>query len=200
MAVIRDTPASDRPASRSRAATRARLRESGRALFAERGLHGVTTHDIARRAGVASGTFYLHFRDKRELFREIALEAVGALRERLEEARNGSDDPLERLRSHSTALIAFAEENGPLIRILFSGDADAAAVEADVLNALAESLSKGRSERGGVPPGVQLDVLSQAVVGMFARVVAWWVEDPTRASREEVIETLIRIQLSGTQP
>jgi AcrR family transcriptional regulator len=35
-----------------------------RELFAERGLSRVTSHDIARRAGVAAGTIYLHFDDK----------------------------------------------------------------------------------------------------------------------------------------
>ena len=68
--------------ARSRAATRQRLLESGKALFAERGLRRVTTHDIARNAGVAAGTFYLHFSDKRELFRELALEALAAWRAR----------------------------------------------------------------------------------------------------------------------
>jgi len=194
-------------AQRSRAETRTRLRASGEALFAERGLHGVTTHDIARRAGVASGTFYLHFKDKRELFREIALESLDALRARLarawDEARvrdgEGIADDAARVRAHAEALVGFAEEKGSLIRMLFSADADAAAVEADILNTLAESIAKVRSERGRVPTGVDLEVLSQAVVGMFARVVAWWVEDPGRATREDVIDTLTRIQLQGTQ-
>ena len=44
------------------------------------------------------------------------------------------------------------------------------------------------------------DVLSQALVGMLARVVAWWVEDPSRATRRSVVETLTRIQLAGTHP
>jgi hypothetical protein len=43
-------------------------------------------------------------------------------------------------------------------------------------------------------------VLSQALVGMLARVVAWWVEDPRRASRDTVARTLTRIQLGGTHP
>ena len=38
---------------------------AGEALFAEHGLHGVTTHTIAHHAGVAAGTFYLHFPDSR---------------------------------------------------------------------------------------------------------------------------------------
>jgi hypothetical protein len=35
---------------------------------------------------------------------------------------------------------------------------------------------------------------------MWARVVAWWAEDPSRAARETVVETLTRIQLGGTHP
>ena len=74
------------------------------------------------------------------------------------------------------------------------------------------SISSHRQDRGtfvsyllgGIVPLIALGivpyVLSQAVVGMFARVVAWWVADPSRATREEVIESLTRIQLSGTQP
>ena len=61
-----------------------RLVASGTQLFASRGLHSVTTHSIARAAGVAAGTFYLHFKDKQALFREIALAAADDLRERLE--------------------------------------------------------------------------------------------------------------------
>jgi hypothetical protein len=28
---------------------------------------------------------------------------------------------------------------------------------------------------------------------MHSRVIAWWVEDPTRATRDELIETLCRM-------
>ena len=47
--------------------TRRRLLEAGTAAFAEIGLHGITTARIARRAGVGTGTFYLHFPDKHAL-------------------------------------------------------------------------------------------------------------------------------------
>ena len=47
---------------------------------------------------------------------------------------------------------------------------------------------------------MRTEVVSQAVVGMWARVVAWWAEDPARATRETIVDTLTRIQLSGTQP
>lgn len=189
--------------ARSRAATRERLIESARALFAEHGLRGVTTHEIAKGAGVAAGTFYLHFKDKRELFREIAAESVAVLRERLEKAVAGARDVTSLTRAHATAMIDFAEDHRDLVRILFSADADAAAVSADLLDELAGGVAQSRRERqlaGSASPSLDAAVLSQALVGMWARVVAWWAKDPSRARRDVVIETLTRIQLEGTQP
>ena len=54
-------------------------------------------------------------------------------------------------------------------------------------------------EAGELARDLDPAVAAQATVGMLARVVAWWVEDPERASREDVVRTLTRIQLTGTQ-
>jgi AcrR family transcriptional regulator len=198
-------PASARSsaAQRSRAQTRQRLLDAGRRLFAERGLHGVTSHDIAAAAGVAAGTFYLHFRDKGALFREIAEQTIALLRARLDAATRSAGGPREAVPAFSEALIDFAEENRDLVRILFSRDAEAAEVEADLLQQLAETIAGGRRARiasGEMPPELHPEVLAQALVGLLARVVAWWLENPQRASRRSVVETLTRIQLQGTHP
>ncbi len=189
--------------TRSRLATRGRLLVAGRSLFAERGIHGVTSHDIAKHAGVAAGTFYLHFKDKAELFRQLALEAVAELRRRLLRAVDSHRSPESATRAHAAALVGFAEEQRDLIRILFSADGDAAAIESDVLDQLASTIADARRKHiasGDMPRELDPAVLSQALVGMWARVIAWWAEDPSRAEREHVIETLTRIQLSGTHP
>jgi hypothetical protein len=51
-----------------------------------------------------------------------------------------------------------------------------------------------------MPHEIEPSVLSQALVGMLSRVLLWWIEDPDPVARETVIETLTRIQLSGTHP
>lgn len=197
-------PSRGSAAARSRQATRARLVESGRLLFAKHGLHGVTTHDIAHEAEVASGTFYLHFKNKREVFQEIADGCVSELIERIDLAcadLREEQDVAELLRAQATAMVGFAEEHRDLIRILFSADSDAAAVGSGILRALAETVTESRRtmlRQGFAQNGLDPAVLGQAVVGMWAQVLSWWCEDPTRVSRDALIETLTQIQLSGT--
>lgn len=187
--------------ARSRLATRERLLESGRFLFAKHGLHGITTHDIAKGAEVASGTFYLHFKNKREIFREIIQDSVVELIEAIDSAIAGTHSIAELVRAQAAAMVGFAEANREVIRMLFSADSDASAVESDVLNQLAETIAEGRRERveaGEAPNDIHPAILGQAVVGMWAQVLSWWCEDPSRVARETLIDTLTQIQLTGT--
>jgi AcrR family transcriptional regulator len=58
-----------------------RLTNTARELFSTRGLYSVSSHDIAREAGVSVGTFYLYFPDKNDLF-------VQLLQQRLDEFKS----------------------------------------------------------------------------------------------------------------
>lgn len=190
-------------ADRKRSATREQLLNAGVALFAAKGLHGVTTHDVAHAAGFAAGTFYLHFKDKRDLFREIAFEALGDLQLQLEAAAATATSLRDGVPRIAEALVDYAEHHRDLVRIVFSVDRDSADVESDLLSELARSIAAGRREwiaAGQMPAALDPEILSQALVGMWARVMAWWVEDPSRASRETLIRTLTAIQLAGTHP
>src|SRR5512138_1459064 len=61
---------------------RAALVRAGRALFTQRGFDETTTRAIAAKAGVASGTFFLYFREKRDLLFHIFKEEVSAVAEK----------------------------------------------------------------------------------------------------------------------
>ncbi|MEJ7810009.1 MAG: helix-turn-helix domain-containing protein [Gemmatimonadaceae bacterium] len=61
---------------------RARLEAAGLALFGEKGYEGTSIEEIARRAGLATGGFYGHFRSKRQLLLALTdelLESLGRL-------------------------------------------------------------------------------------------------------------------------
>jgi AcrR family transcriptional regulator len=199
------TSASSAPSApaRSRLQTRQRLVEAAGRLFAERGLHGVTSHDIARAAGVAAGTFYLHFRDKTDLYRHIVFRTIEDLVERVQRAvAEAGSTPALLLRARAETIVDFAEENRGLVRILFSRDAESSAVEDDVLSRLAAGLEvrlRREREDGNFPIDLDPAVCARAHVGMTAHLIDWWTQDPSRASRGHIVETLVRLQFSEPQ-
>jgi len=181
--------------ARSRAATRQRLVEAGTTLFAEVGLHGVTSARIARAAGVATGTFYLHFKDKETLFAEIVngvLEELFARQERAAAAAAGG--PGGELRARTEELLAFAVENRDLIRVVFGRGGEA--FEEQVLDAVRPAIQQRLEQlaaEGRIPATLHPAVAAQARAATLTRVIAWWVEDPTRATRDEMVDTLIQL-------
>src|SRR6266542_4440633 len=50
---------------------RAQLVTAARDVFGQKGYHAATVDDITRAAGVAKGTFYLYFDEKREIYYEV---------------------------------------------------------------------------------------------------------------------------------
>jgi AcrR family transcriptional regulator len=189
--------------ARSRAETRRRLLEAAVALFAERGLHGVTSAQIARRAGVATGTFYLHFADKEALFHEIAFAALGELRARQERVSAGLEvGSRAYLRARTQELIAFAAEKRELILMVF-GRAESAGLADEVREAVVPEIQRWLERRragGSAPADLHPAVAAQAHAAVLTRVITWWAADPTRATPEQVVATLLRMNPSLLPP
>lgn len=55
------------------------LLDAARAEFARVGVERARVEDVARRAGISKGAFYLHFRRKEDAFRELLQRFMGAL-------------------------------------------------------------------------------------------------------------------------
>ena len=73
-------------------ATRQKLLEAARSVFAEKGMDLTRIEEISERADVGKGTFYYHFKEKnqivKELIKNLMAELVAAVEER---CRNASD-------------------------------------------------------------------------------------------------------------
>ena len=70
--ILDSTPLSN---NRRKPESLARLKQSARKLFVERGYDGTRPQDIAREAGLGHGTFYLHYPDKRACFLSFVEDA-----------------------------------------------------------------------------------------------------------------------------
>lgn len=89
------TPGATRAVRKDAALNRARLLEAAREVFAERGLEA-TLDDVAKQAGVGTGTAYRHFANKQELVAEILTEASNLIVAEAQAALE-SDDAWEAL-------------------------------------------------------------------------------------------------------
>ncbi len=186
---------------RSRIETRRRLLEAGAELIAEQGVHAARATDIAAAAGVAVGTLYFHFRDKDGLLEAILLHGVDVLTERLAAILESPHASLEEtVRAHEEGIVAFIEEERTLARVLFHKEVQATEVGSRIFELGVEL--QAESMREGIREGFYRDdlvppIAARAIVGMLAAVLTWWSEDPRRAPRSEVVETLTRLRLGG---
>ncbi|MEW8977859.1 MAG: TetR/AcrR family transcriptional regulator [Symbiobacterium sp.] len=100
-------------------ATRRRILDAALDLISERGYNGATTAEIARRAGVAEGTIYRYFKDKKELFIACVEPVVHeALSRERALPRSGRLHDLIRLRIRE--LVQVMRENQKVFNVLFT--------------------------------------------------------------------------------
>ena len=88
-----------------RARTRAAIFDAARACYAAERTAPVTVDAVVQAAGMAKGTFYLHFDDLAALEAEVGEALLAELDERLEPARLAVRDPLTRMATAVTILL-----------------------------------------------------------------------------------------------
>ena len=102
-----------------KATRRQQLLHHARDVFAKRGYHAAKIEDIVTAAGVARGTFYLYFTDKRAIFEEIVdrtLHRVGMAIERVDITRPVADQ----VRGNIRRIVALLLEDRATTKILLA--------------------------------------------------------------------------------
>ena len=91
-------------------------------VFSQKGYHQTSISDIIQQAGIARGTFYLYFKNKRDVFDSIlneVLQELGAIIKRIE-LDLSSPPPLEQLRNILRSVIKLVLDDRGLTQILLS--------------------------------------------------------------------------------
>jgi AcrR family transcriptional regulator len=94
-----------------RAKSHAQLIRATRALISVRAVDSITVDDVTREAGVAKGTFYVHFRHLDDLRAAVADELAQELHDLLLPLHSAIGDPVERIASGSLAFIRQAQQD-----------------------------------------------------------------------------------------
>jgi TetR/AcrR family fatty acid metabolism transcriptional regulator len=92
--------------------------EAGEKLFAKKGFYPTTMEEVARAAGLAKGTIYLHFDDKRNLFFSIIEKKLDILLEKIEKEMRKDEFPSQRIKLAIGIHLRFLEENRDFFKIM----------------------------------------------------------------------------------
>jgi AcrR family transcriptional regulator len=165
---------------RRRHEIRERILDTALGLFETQGYEATTVTEIVRRADIAYGTFFNHFPTKLHLLREISDLALQDLFENVEEVRKQPGSFAEHLVALFESSAGKAEAKGPRMRELTGA-----------MMALAFPETAGQDDRrirlafrrvledglaaGEVRDGVDLDTLTEVVVGTWYSMFLSWV-------------------------
>jgi len=152
---------------------------AARDVFAKRGYHQTTIDDIVLSAGVARGTFYLYFEDKRAVFVDLIDRFAAKLSMAIE--RIVTDEPsrpvANQVKENIRAIIRTCLAERTMTKILFTGalgidsefDRKIATFYDTVMQLLTESLKDGQAL--GIVADGEPRVLAYLSIGAFKELL-----------------------------
>jgi AcrR family transcriptional regulator len=114
----RDSTSPPAPATARGHRTRQKLVEAAERVFGEKGFERAGIADITREAGVALGTFYVYFTDKKALLVEVVDALADRLKGDLAAATAGLEDRVEIERAGFQAFFEFVTKHRLLYRVV----------------------------------------------------------------------------------
>ena len=90
-------------------------------LFIKKGIKATTTSEIAKKAGVAEGTIYRHFKSKNDIASELFLNYMDMFKDRLSEAEKKFNEPRESIKKMIRVFFEFAKNEPKAYNYIMAG-------------------------------------------------------------------------------
>ncbi len=169
--------------------------EAAEKLFAQKGFYSTTVGEIAEKAGIAKGTIYLYFRDKRDLFFSVLESKLDILLEKVEKGIQKSKTVSSRIKEAIGIHLKFLEENEDFFKIMQS-------FPEEFKRKLGERLKGGLIERQSyyveimdklIQEGIEVGEirpfdsrkLAVILMGMLHSLTVYWISRKERTSLSE---------------
>jgi TetR/AcrR family transcriptional regulator len=91
-------------------------------VISRTGVGKLTTAALAREAGISEANLYRHFKNKNAIMMETVAFVRGKIARNMEEAFNGPDEPLNKLRKFYNLQLQLMEMNSGILRFMFSDE------------------------------------------------------------------------------
>jgi len=180
---------------------------AARELFAKKGYHNISMHEIARKAEFAIGTVYKFFRNKEDLYKALVTQLAADYHRVLMEALKKDGDTLEVIRSYIAAKAKFFSENRESLRLYFAESRGAsfnlaAGLDKDVRELYMELLEslEGVMELGarrGVLRDIDPHYMAISLEGLTDAFLLSWSDRPEGRSLEEEVPIMTELFLRG---
>ena len=169
-------------------------------VFARKGFHASRVGDIAEEAGVAHGLLYHYFSSKDDVLETIFREHWTALLERIHEAEESGEPPIEQLRGIVRAMFHGWRHEPDVVRVVIREIARSAEVEQRVgelvkpIGAIRRIVERGQ-RRGEFRRDLDADTAAVIVYGAIDELITGWVlgrlpgdEDDVADAEHHIVE------------
>jgi AcrR family transcriptional regulator len=181
------------------ARTRSQLVAAAHSLFTRQAIESITVDEVVKEAGVAKGTFYVHFEDLRALTTAAADELVASVDELLQPSRLSIDDPVFRLALGCNAFMEKALEDPSWAIVLARMVRSVPSVGEVTRRRMMEDLRRASKEMQQNPISFSPQLSQEIVLGiMFQLLSALGEGRLSSKDREGAIAAILRaIGVSG---
>ena len=188
--------------------THQKLVDAARDVFSEKGFAAATIEDVVNAAGASRGTFYLYFKTKSDLVKEMLngldSDARAALEGLPELSPNGDNRRV--IRIWVEALIDVYESHATTIQCLYDAEAvdpSLRAILTNMVRLFSEKLEDGLTSmrRGTLGSATEEErFLALALFLQFERLCAFWFTRGVEIDREMAVSTLTRLWTDALAP
>lgn len=191
------------PSTEKGRATRRLLLDNAEDVFGELSYDRASVAEITRRAGVAQGTFYVYFPDKKAAFVELVRQLNHDLRRTLAEAVTAGRDRLEIERIGFQTFFDYVVRHKSLYRIVRESEFVDIATYRWHYTTLAEGYSTGikaAQTRGEITDAVSSETIAWILMGISEFIGGRWVLWEGEIPPDEVFEGLMTFITGALRP
>jgi len=182
------------------------LLESAELVFGRFGYHRAAITEITRAAGVAQGTFYVHFKSKRDVLESFVRHLSREIRRELKVATQHLSDRRDVERVGITSFFRFLAQHRSIYRVVTESETMGQEMAMWYYRKLAAGYMTGLSEgmaRDEIRNDLPAEFMVRSMMGMVHMVgLKWlvWNSSPPNQMPRPAIDDLLDMILTGLQP
>lgn len=178
-------------------------------LFAEKGYHSTTMEDIAREAGYGTGTIYLYFKKKEELYDALFERNLSDHAQFIDERVKAEPHPRDKIRALIRARIDFFDQHKRFFRILLAEWSTGGSTLNRKTHQRMETMYKEHlnfvtqllfnAMRAGAIRKIDPEHLATAMSGMISFLLAEWIKKQSKEPIDQIEDFVMDLIMKGLE-